>query len=274
MIEFPEEAWNAEWDGRELDRASQGYWENHWGKLQNPAFRPDSPAIRYHVDRVFAALLAEALKPLPRDATVLEAGCADSFFLPYLATMGYRIAGIDYSPTGCEQLRTRLIRAGIPATIECADIFQPTQLRADLVISAGLVEHFDDTVAVVRAISELAKPRGRVCTIIPNMRGLVGLAQRLLAPSVYAVHVPVSLERLKRAHEAVGLRVLKCEYLLPMGFGVLNPYEPGSSRAALLLRRMTYAVLTRLSWISWMMDSRLPRSELLSPYCYCLSEKD
>jgi len=254
-----------------MDRAGQSYWDSVWTNAPNPDFHPDSGALRDYRDKVFAHLLRRALIGLPAPATVAEAGCADSILLPYLGRLGYRIAGLDYSPTGCEQLEQRLKQLGLSATIECADLFKGSALRADLVISNGLVEHFEDTAAVVRAVAALST--NRVLTIIPNMRGLVGLAQKLCAPSVYNVHVPVSLDRLRKAHEAAGLHVLECDYLLPMGFGVVNYHEPNSSRVASMLRRGAIAALGRLSWLAWSADRYLPRTELLSPYCYCLAHK-
>lgn len=254
-----------------MDRAGQNYWNEVWDRKPSPVFNPHSGALRDYRDKAIARLVDRALAPLARGATVLEAGCADSILLPYIARQGFRIAGIDYSPIGCEQARERL--AGLQPKIECADIFGATELRGDLVVSLGLVEHFDDTASVVRAIARLTNPTGRVLTIIPNMRGLVGLAQRLIAPSVYAVHVPVSLERLRAAHEAAGLHVQESDYLLASGFNVVNPHEPRSSPMALKLRVFAYLVLARLSRYSWYLDAHLPRSELLSPYCYCLAEK-
>ena len=136
-------------------------------------------------------------------------------------------------------------------------------------LSYGLVEHFEDTAACVRAVAAFS--RGRVLTIIPNMRGLVGLTQRLCAPSIYDIHVPVSLERLISAHEEAGLHILASGYLLPMGFSVVNYHEPNASALAFQLRRLLIAGLNRLSWASWVIERYLPTSTLLSPYLYCLA---
>jgi 2-polyprenyl-3-methyl-5-hydroxy-6-metoxy-1,4-benzoquinol methylase len=260
-----------------VDKAGQSYWNEHWETIQHDAFRPESPLIRNYRDRAVANLIARALYGLPSNATVLEAGCADSSLLVYLGRRGNRIVGIDYSAVGCERFRRRATAEGIEAQVECCDIFSPPQSLfgiADCVLSYGLVEHFEDTATCIQALRAFVRPGGRILTIIPNMRGLVGLLQKMCAPSVYAVHMPLTVQELAAGH-ADGLVVSDCGYLLPAGFGVVNYHEPGSSRASLLLRRLAVAGLGRLTWASWFLDKyiSLPRSQILSPYCYCIAER-
>jgi 2-polyprenyl-3-methyl-5-hydroxy-6-metoxy-1,4-benzoquinol methylase len=260
-----------------VDKAGQGYWNEHWKTIPHDAFCPESALIRHYRDRAVADLISRALRGLPANASVLEAGCADSSLLVYLGRRGYRITGVDYSPVGCEQFRQRALKERIEAQVECCDIFSPP-LRllgsADCVLSYGLVEHFEDTARCVQALRALVRPGGRILTIIPNMRGLIGFLQRICAPSVYAVHVPLTVTELVTAHGG-GLTVTESGYLLPVGFGVVNFHEPNSSRAALWFRRLTVAVLGRLSWLGWSIDKHvsLPRSQILSPYCYCIAER-
>jgi 2-polyprenyl-3-methyl-5-hydroxy-6-metoxy-1,4-benzoquinol methylase len=261
-----------------VDKAGTSYWDKVWEREAHSTFAPGSTAISDYRDTVFAAILDRALEGMPADAAILEAGCADSALLTYLGRRGYRITGVDYSVIGCTRFRERLRLDRVTARVECCDIFDPTpELKgcADLVISNGLVEHFTDTTACIAALANFARPGGRILTIIPNMRGLVGLAQRLCAPSIYRVHVPLGLSALVAAHRAAGLGVTAAAHLLPIGFGVVNFHEPDASPVGLMTRRLTVGVLSRLSWLVWRIDRyrNLPTGELLSPYAYCMAER-
>ena len=243
---------------QDVDKAGQRYWNNRWVRAGNPGFSPETS----YLDWTFARVI-QRLVPARPDATVLEAGCADSVLLPYVASLGPRVIGVDYSAIGCERSRARMPEA----RIECCDIFRPpTSLigSCDAVYSIGLVEHFTDTRGCVAALAAFLKPGGRLLTIIPNMRGAVGTLQRFVARSIFDIHVPLTLEQLAAAHT---VKILESGYLLPVGFGVVNPGES-------LLSRAIVGLAARLSKVGWVIDRRfrLPRSQMLSPYCYALAE--
>lgn len=144
----------------------------------------------------------------------------------------------------------------------------------DVVFSIGLVEHFDDTARCVRALRLFLRPGGTLLTVIPNMHGATGALQRIVAPSVFQVHVQLTPQDLDRAHRAAGLIIMESGYCMPSGFGMVNFAEPGSSRPGYWLRRLAIAGLARLSWLTWFVDERivrLPRSRALSPYGYCIA---
>ena len=101
------------------------YWDDHWANVAHSDFQPASGSLRDYRDRAIADLLSEALRGLPRNAQILEAGCADSTLLPYLARQGYPITGIDYSESGCQKFRGRLASQDVTGQIECCDIFAP-----------------------------------------------------------------------------------------------------------------------------------------------------
>ena len=262
--------------GAEMDKAGKAYWDRVWGTFPPPdAFSPDRPGCVHRRDREFALLFADALQGLPPRSVVLEAGAADSSVLAHFARLGHHVIGVDYSAIGCERLRVRL--GYFKGEVICCDIFDPPASAlhaADLLISIGLVEHFTDTTRSIASLSRFVRPGGRVLTIIPNMRGSVGLLQRLIAPSVYSVHVPLSLLELQEAHRRAGLMIERAEYLLASHYGVVNYNEPGGSRLTNTARRIAVAVCGRLSCVINMFDEhirRLPRREAFAPYCVVLA---
>ena len=262
-----------------MDKAGKQYWDQIWGGLPPPdAFNPQGRGARYLRDREFAQLFRVALAGLPANSVVLEAGAADSSILPHFAGLGHSIIGVDYSDIGCKRLRERL--GAFSAKVVCCDIFDPpaSVLQvADLVISVGLVEHFTDTRSCVSALARFVRPGGRLLTIIPNMQGSVGFVQKLLAPSVYKVHVPLSPWDLRKAHEEAGLTIDQTSYLMAAEFGVVNWHEPGGGRLTTLLRRIAAAGFERMSRVASVVDQhicRLPRGRAFSPYCVVLASVD
>ena len=111
---------------------------------------------------------------------------------------------------------------------------------------------------------------------LPEPSEIGPLIVKLVAPSIYAIHVPVDIAALAASHLDVGLDVIECGWHLPIGFGVVNFHEPGSAGLAYLVRRGVVGILSRLSVLGWLWEERigrLPGSRLLSPYAYCIPRR-
>ncbi len=211
---------------------------------------------------------------------LLEIGCARSAWLPYFAKQfGFKVYGLDYSRTGCEQARQVLSGAGVQGEIICADFFSPPESlleEFDVVVSYGVVEHFEDTAACVEALSKFLKPGGMMITVIPNMVGLIGLLQKTLNRPVFNIHVPLDSDALAKAHYVTGLKVMSCDYFISTNFGVcnLNGIKHGSMEWR--VKRVVLASLARLSMIMLFTEgkvSALKANYLTSPYINCVARK-
>ncbi|MBK9252399.1 MAG: methyltransferase domain-containing protein [Proteobacteria bacterium] len=151
-----------------------------------------------------------------------------------------------------------LDRYGLAATSSVVMFSIPSETlcgAADAVVSFGLVEHFTDTPRIMKALARLVRPGGRILTVVPNMTGTVGLTQWVAGPEIRRIHEALSPEMLADAHRQAGLRVLESEYLLPMGYGVVNYNQP-AGRLLFELRRGLIAALVRLSWMTWYVDEK------------------
>jgi SAM-dependent methyltransferase len=265
---------------RDDDRAGPQYWEKHWsdGTLAKPV-DPGSIPLRKDPTRAFHDAFRELFHDRPtKGARLLEIGAANSAWLPYFAReYGFRVSGIDYSARGCEQAREILRRAGVDGTVTCTDaLAPPPELREafDVVVSFGVVEHFDDPAAALRAFRRYLKPGATLITIIPNIAGAVGWVTRLLNRPVWETHVPLTSAELERAHERAGLRVESARYFEAINFGVVNLAGKDPSAAGTRLARGVLRALFRLSELCWLVERSgvpLPTTRVLSPYIFCVA---
>jgi len=254
------------------DRAGQQYWNAVWSAAtQTDRMAPSTPGFRNHVDRGFAALF-RTLVP-GREFELLEVGCASSRWLPYFASeYGARVCGLDYSELGCDVERTILRDAGIEGEIVCGDLFAPPTIltnRFDVVLSFGVVEHFDDTTAVIRALREYVKPGGTLVTVIPNMVGAIGTIERWINRPVYDLHVPLAPRELAGAHADAGMTVTAAQYFLSTHFGVLNTNGLDPQARATRAKLSLCVNLGRLSKAVWSVEARvrpLKATRMFAPY--------
>lgn len=248
------------------------YWEAAWRAADLP--EPLDPNGTNPLFRLLHHRFKRFLSS--RDApgkTLVEIGCGGSRWLPYFKReYGLSVAGIDYSPLGCESACRILENAGASGEIVQGDLFTPPEgwkERFDVVVSFGLVEHFADTADAVSACAAYLRPGGRMITLVPTMRGLYGLAYRLLDRRVYAAHLPLTKAELAEAHRGAGLEVVDCVYLLGLP-GVLGDKPPGRR-----LSRM-HALIARASRAYWWLERHglgVPPNRFTSPYALCLARK-
>lgn len=189
------------------------YWDESWWKDQHPRrlrlyrdFDFETVRLLHEAGQAVGALDASGR---PR---VLEVGAGGSLVLPYLARkFGYLVFGSDFSLRGCRLLRANLSLQGQRGGVVCENLFRSSlrQEAFDVVYSSGLIEHFDDTRAVVAEHVRLLKPGGRLVVIAPNAQGLSGKITRRLAPPLWERHrvlVPQELEGCLRSLQLVSTR--------------------------------------------------------------------
>ena len=93
------------------DLAKKEHWDNHYADCKQNT--PESLSEiwvpgDYNSQVIEHVLMKEINRSNPR--TILEIGCGNSTWLPYLAKKtGAQVAGIDYSEEGCALVQNRLI---------------------------------------------------------------------------------------------------------------------------------------------------------------------
>jgi SAM-dependent methyltransferase len=250
------------------------FWDDTWRRQAVANFDPASDAVTRQYDRMLHAAFVEGLRRWGgHAATLIELGCGGSVYLPYFAkTFGMRVTGLDYSDAGRALAEKNLAAQGVAGEIVAGDLFAPPDEmrgRFDVAFSAGLFEHFDDTAAVVTAAAAFLRPGGLMLSVIPNMTRLPGTLQRWLAPSIYAVHLPLDAPSFAAAHAKAGLEVLRCTYLMTLNLYVLR-LRSETSPAGVLLRAVRFVAMR----IVWWLERTLGRSftnRVTSPYIICVA---
>ena len=210
---------------------------------------------------------------------ILEIGCANSLWLPYLARYGgYRVAGIDYSAVGCDHERKILTACGVNGTVVQGDALDPPpalQGQFDLVYSYGVVEHFENTAGVIEAFSTYLKPHGLLVTLVPNLGGINGRLMRLLNSAQFRRHIPLTPEEISQANEAAGLMVERSSFFLSVNLGLANltGLAPGNVK---WLRRWVVDGLIVLSRAVWAAERfrPLPSHPSVAPYIVCVARDE
>lgn len=260
-------------DDNDQRKTTQDYWEASWAGLEVPdPVDPAADTVENRLHRALHASFMESLGPRAKaGARLIEIGCGGSRWLPYFGrTYGYDLAGIDYSPAGIELLRRILTKAGISATLVQGDMFEPPAdlVEAfDVVVSFGVVEHFEETAHAVRACARYLKPGGIMLTEVPTMRGPYGLVYRLFRPAIYRIHVPQTRESLASAHRSAGLEVVSSRYVL----GTPNVLTRPTTQTS-VLRRLAF----HIGALYQRMDDAgygIPPNRFTSPYALCIATK-
>ncbi len=261
-----------------LAKVPPRYWDDMWltDALPTPLDFSSSARVKpvsRHI-RDFVIPHIERLGPAP---AVVEVGCGGSVWLPYFRkVLGWRAAGVDYSPRGCALARRVLNRAGVDVPIHCCDLFAPLPelIEAfDAVVSFGVVEHFVPTSHVISAMARFIRPGGVVVTMVPNMVGWLGALQKQLNRSIYEQHVPLSPALLADAHADAGLEVFESRYVSTADFYV---GIEGGTEVAPLAARVAFKTMRSLSKVLWLAENLscpVPSTARLSPYVGCVARR-
>ena len=260
-----------------MDKARKSYWDSRWENTFLPAaIDPFQAGPDHYLDRKFHDFFRGVFsRRETKNKRLLEVGCARSTWLPYFAReFGFKVYGIDYSEIGCERAMQILSKERVEGNIVCADFFSPPESMIeefDVVISFGVLEHFEDTEGCILAFSKYLRREGLMITNIPNLTGLLGLIQKFINRKILDIHVFLSPEDILRSHRKNKLLPVLCDYFLVANFGVLN-FENlrGSFLYTWILQSFCW-----LNRIIWFIEKVIPvkPNRWSSPYINCVAIK-
>lgn len=253
----------------------EAYWTELWDGQRH---KVRHLRWAYVANRQLARLFHRALADFERP-TLVELGCADSLWLPYLAR-SYEgpCYGVDFSELGCQLAQRNLALAGTEAAVVCEDVLtfaEAHQATFDFAYSMGLIEHFSTPQAILAALYGLLKPGGTMLTVIPNLRGMYTPIARVASPKLLATHKVIPPERLAAVLREVGFTVTEYGYTGgPLKLSVVD-YSPwravlGHWGHELLCKCVN---LTDIIVGNILAGLRVPNQQLSSPYVYALCRK-
>ena len=173
------------------------YWDQYWKGTEAPNFDLRNPVYQA-MHSLFCHVL-DAVRSRKKEQSgikVMDVGCGTGLLLSYFLEHhpDLEVHGIDNSEA--VEIAAALPDAGKRLKVRRCDLFAPEMKQADaafdLVVSAGLVEHFASPVEPMRAMCSLLSSVGCLITIIPNFEGLYAYLWRLYDRENYQKHVPLS----------------------------------------------------------------------------------
>jgi SAM-dependent methyltransferase len=137
----------------------------------------------------------------------------------------------------------------------------------DLVLSCGLIEHFNDTTDIINRHISFVRPGGTLLITLPNFRSLNGWFQQNFDKENYDKHNIDCMdpELLKRICESAGLQVLQSRY-----FGHFSLWLENEKQKPAGVR-----LLKKSMWLAGKLFTKVFRfnSKQLSPYIILEAKK-
>ena len=181
--------------------ATTDFWEEKYYRGVTIPARPDPD---FPFERCLARALEE-LAPVRPGARVLEVGCAPArWLLWYAERFRAAVTGLESSPKGVQLSQANLAAGGVDGEIVEADLFSDELSLGtfDLVLSLGVIEHFDDVPHAFARHAAFVGAGGRLVIGMPNFRGLIGLIQKFSDKELLSMHNTEAMEAQRYPHLA------------------------------------------------------------------------
>jgi SAM-dependent methyltransferase len=162
----------------------KAFWANYWESKKNLAFEVPR-------DYTFHKLLRQIVEG-NKVGTAIELGGFPGYYAIFLKKyFGVKTTLFDFyvhQPILAEVLQTNQLTEKDVEVIE-GDLFkyQPEK-QYDLVLSCGLIEHFNDTKDIIARHLNFLKPGGTLFITLPNFTGVNGWVQRKFDRGNYDKH--------------------------------------------------------------------------------------
>lgn len=108
-------------------------------------------------------------QPSPEKNRLLDVGCGNGDFMARAKTAGWEVTGVDFDPKAVATSRSRGLN-----TLQgdlASQGFPPESF--DVVTLSNVIEHVHDPHGLIREISKILRPRGRLWVATPNTASLV-----------------------------------------------------------------------------------------------------
>jgi SAM-dependent methyltransferase len=187
---------------------------------------------------------------------ILDVGCGSGWFLERMARAGWRVSGVEPSPSAAETGRSR----GIPIATGTLRTAALPAAAFDYVRANHSFEHVPDPNETVAEMFRVLRPGGKLLLGVPNIDGWVARLFRQywwhLAPPVHVFQY--SAATLPRMLEKHGFRVQRVQY--------------NSDGVSIFGSLKIYAHRRRERWSTSLSGERLTESRLLVVVCHFIAK--
>ncbi len=241
----------------------KNFWEKYWeNKIDLSVKIP--PNYLFHKE-------LEAIVKTENVQTAIELGGFPGYYAVFLKKyLHLEVTLLDYfihQPITEALLKTNGLAKNDIRVIE-TDLFNYTpQKQYDLVLSCGLIEHFNDTADIIRRHVNFLKPNGTLFITLPNFRAVNGWLQKTFDKSNYHKHNINSMnpQLLADICWQLGLEVLQSRY-----FGKFSVWLENEREKSFATRLLKKAI-----WLSGKVFTKIIpfESKKLSPYIILEAKK-
>jgi SAM-dependent methyltransferase len=214
------------------DAAGKSFWNSAWSNAKPMAY--EGPVFQFsHLARKFI--------PDGSGKKAIELGAMPGNHLVYFhKVFGFHVTALDYV-SDTSLLRNTFDKNNVTEyEIFNCDLFSvDIQSNFDLVFSSGLVEHFDDPIAILDKHHQMLRPGGLLFIGIPNTRYLHWIFMSMFCKDVLDVHRThlMSFPVLRAYAQSTGMEVLFCDYIT-----TFRPFYPTPLWFAWCSRAITKAL--------------------------------
>lgn len=210
-------------DGEPRPFCAQNYWEfrhrdqrESFRAVANQRLSEQANAQQYEVKRSRVLEVIRRYVPEPCDKTLLDAGCGIELFTKAFVDLGFRVTGVDFSPTAVAEARRRSADAEfLVDSLSEMDMGRRFDVIAVIDVFLHIVED-DEWLRAVKALSRLLASDG-VLVIIDWIDGThqraephcVGRSMKAYASALVGAGLHIDLvERFDLTHEGATKHLL------------------------------------------------------------------
>jgi 2-polyprenyl-3-methyl-5-hydroxy-6-metoxy-1,4-benzoquinol methylase len=214
---------------------SSKYWSEKHPQIERAIMSDSFHNLEYLYPKLDKLLKAK------KGAKIIELGCAPG--------QGLRKISERYSliPNGCDFVQeidivAKIFKKLFPSSkfFKCDLSKQAVEGRYEIVMSGGLIEHFDDVEMIVRKHVGAAKSGGILIINTPNLSFLRALFWRIFDPFLLKGHNPKATNKkyVGRLLQNNGCRLIDSGYFGKPHIWVEHPDVLGAQRATIIINKL------------------------------------
>ena len=125
--------------------------------------------------RYLAAMLAR-FTPSATRPTILDIGCGTGAIMEFVASLGYKVEGIDLTEEALRHCREK----NLSVKLGRAEQIPYPDNSFDIIIASDVLEHVLDDAAAVREVGRVLRPGGRFIATVPAHQALFSYHDKAL----------------------------------------------------------------------------------------------